>query len=72
MAARKWVSVKEVAKLLGVCTKTVMRLVDRGKLPRPVRLSARCVRFDWDELAAFLEEAKRFVAGSVMAGGVLS
>ena len=67
---RKYGTRDEVAKELGISTKTVDRLVGRGALPRPVRLSARCVRFDMVELAAFLDDAKQVVRGSVTAEGV--
>lgn len=68
--SRNWMTKEDVANELGVCTKSVDRLVDRGKLPQPARLSARMVRFDRAELAAVLEEAKRFAKGPSMAGGV--
>ena len=67
---RKYGTRDEVAKELGISTKTVDRLVGRGALPKPVRLSARCVRFDMAELSAFLDEAKQVVKGPVMAGGM--
>jgi len=54
-----FVSRSEVARTLGISTKTVDRMVGRGKLPKPVALSARCVRFDVIELSAYLEKAKQ-------------
>ena len=44
---------KQVAARWSICTKTVRRMVDRGIL-RPVRLSARCVRFSASDVAAAL------------------
>ena len=67
---RKYGTRDEVAKELGISTKTVDRLVGRGALPRPVRLSARCVQFDMMELAAFLDDAKQDARVAVTAGGV--
>jgi excisionase family DNA binding protein len=44
---------KEVASRWSICTKTVRRLADRGLL-RPVRISARCVRFSASDVAGAL------------------
>lgn len=49
------VSAKEIAKQWSICTKTVRRMVDRGVLS-PVRLSARCVRFNTLEVAEALAQ----------------
>jgi excisionase family DNA binding protein len=46
---------KGVAVLLAISTKSVDRLVQRGKL-HPVRLSARLIRFSLSEVNRYLEE----------------
>lgn len=38
-------STKEVAKRLGVCRRTVFRLVKHRKIPQPYRLSRKTVRW---------------------------
>jgi excisionase family DNA binding protein len=45
---------RDVARALQVCTRTVRRLVEAGKLPE-IRLSPGCVRFRAD----LVEEIKR-------------
>ena len=57
---------KEVAQRWGMCTKTIRRMADRGDL-RPIRFSARCMRFSAGEVAAAVAR----VSGSVSAGGTL-
>lgn len=47
----------ETAELLGCSEKTVMRLVDAGKLPK-VAVSERLVRFDEDDVYAYMESRK--------------
>lgn len=42
---------KEVAARWSMCTKTIRRMVDRGLL-KPVRFSARCVRYSASDVAA--------------------
>lgn len=46
----------EVADFLGVGPATVLRLVARGRLPPPVRLSRRCHRWRRSELLGWLTE----------------
>lgn len=55
---RRFVSLRDVAAMLQTCPRTVARMVQRGALPRPVILSARCQRFDLAEVLACLEKAK--------------
>jgi prophage regulatory protein len=50
---------REAAKLVSMDPATLMRLAKAGKFPQPIKLgdSANChVRFDLDELAAWIEE----------------
>ena len=45
---------KEVARQLGVCVKTVRRMVDAGELPKPVKV-AGAVALVESEVAAYLQ-----------------
>lgn len=45
---------KDVADLLGICTRTVWRLVQRGELPRPVKIGAAS-RWVYSELCAYIQ-----------------
>lgn len=49
-------TVRETAKALAVCEKTIANLTNRGDL-RPVRIG-RAVRYDPAELRAFIERRK--------------
>jgi prophage regulatory protein len=51
-------SVEEVASDLGVSTRTIDRMVRAGKFPKPIRLSAHCVRWP----AAAVDEYLQVVA----------
>ncbi len=44
--APRFIAFKAVAKLLGVCERTIRREVERGKFPRPVPLSLGRTLFD--------------------------
>ena len=50
----EWVSPKELARRLGISRRSVFRLVSAGKLPEPVRLTARMVRWRWEDVERFL------------------
>ena len=56
----------EVAKALKVSHKTVRRYVRQGKLPSPLRLSTRALRFRAEDIQKFLTrpEATTAVTGS--------
>lgn len=58
MAEHTFLTVQEVASMLKTCPKTITRMVQRGALPKPVVLSARCLRFDLGEVLAHLDKAK--------------
>ncbi len=49
----KLLTVKEVAELCGVSTRTITRMVDAGKMPSPVRLGG-AVRWNREELEAWI------------------
>ena len=48
------VSAEQLAKRLSVSRRTVFRLTSAGKLPQPIRLSKRTVRWDWQAVQEFL------------------
>ncbi len=48
-------TVKEVAEMLGLSERTVYRLADVGKMPRPVKIGA-AVRWRKKELDTWIED----------------
>lgn len=50
-------SLRQVATMLGICTKTVRRQVASGQLPGPVKIGA-ARRFVTDEVLEFIESLK--------------
>ena len=56
-----FMSCATLARELDVSESTVHEMVRRGVLPRPVRLSAGCVRWNWADVQSAL--------GSMTAGG---
>ena len=48
-------TVKEVAEMLGLSERTVYRLADMGKMPRPVKIGA-AVRWRRSELDTWIED----------------
>ena len=50
----KLIPAREVAKLLGVCERTVWNLTGSGHLPPPVRIGRRSVRWRLVDLEAFI------------------
>jgi excisionase family DNA binding protein len=50
------ISRAEVARRLGVSTRSVDRLVSAGKLPPPLKFSRKLQRFRADEVAARISE----------------
>ena len=50
----KLLSIKHVAKLLGVSEKTVQRMRDAGKLPPPKKLG-RLIRWRYSDIQKFVE-----------------
>lgn len=47
----------EVAKILGVCVRSVRRAIARGELPRPVRVG-RSVRLFQSDVLAYLQRLR--------------
>jgi len=51
------VKIDEAAEFLCVSPRTIVRLVAAGKIPA-VKISARCIRFDLEDLRAFAQSRK--------------
>jgi excisionase family DNA binding protein len=47
----------EIARVLGVCVRSVRRMIDRGELPQPVRVG-RAVGLLESEIEAYLERMR--------------
>ncbi|MDX2187151.1 MAG: hypothetical protein SFV32_09480 [Opitutaceae bacterium] len=54
---RKFSKAKEIAFRLGICTKTVFRWADEGKLTRH-RINARVVLFDENEVVSLIDSSR--------------
>lgn len=54
----------EVAKTLGVCDRSVRRAIDRGELPRPVRVG-RSVRLFRSDVLAYLQRLREQRTGLI-------
>jgi excisionase family DNA binding protein len=54
----RYLRVKEVAVLLGICARGVWRLIASGVLPRPVHVG-RCACLLESEVRAYMERIKR-------------
>jgi predicted DNA-binding transcriptional regulator AlpA len=52
-------SSKDVAKLLGMTTKTVRRLAERGLFPRPLRINHRLLRWRLADVRRWMAEGLR-------------
>ena len=50
-------SPKQVAKILGICVRSLRRLWDRGELPRPVRVG-RSLRMFTSDVEAYLQRLR--------------
>jgi prophage regulatory protein len=44
----------EVARTIGVSRATIYRYVDSGRLPRPVKISTRCIAWHASEITAWM------------------
>jgi predicted DNA-binding transcriptional regulator AlpA len=53
-----YVSKSTLARELDCSESTVDSLVDRGSLPKPIRLSSGCVRWIWDDVVIALHSLK--------------
>jgi len=50
----EFVSPAELAKRLGISRRTLFRLVSAGRLPEPVRLTKRTIRWEWAAVQQWL------------------
>jgi predicted DNA-binding transcriptional regulator AlpA len=53
--ADRWVSRAEIAEHYRVSYMTVYGWMRSGKIPQPVRLGRRCLRWKWSEIVAAME-----------------
>jgi excisionase family DNA binding protein len=53
-----WLTPADVAKLLSIGVRTVWRMLATGRLPQPIRLSRKLVRWDREGLLAFAREQR--------------
>jgi excisionase family DNA binding protein len=58
-AGRDLLTKQEVARLLKVSVRTIERHVALGKLPQPIRLSQRCIRWRRQDFDDHLERLGR-------------
>ncbi len=59
----EFLSADALAKRLAISKRSVFRLVACGKLPQPIRLSNRLVRWDWEavqkQISSNVKHSKR-------------
>lgn len=55
-SVNRLLAVDQAALILGVGRTTFLEMVDEGRAPKPVRLSAKIVRWRLSDLQAFLEQ----------------
>jgi excisionase family DNA binding protein len=55
-------TLRQVAEILGVCVRSVRRSIDRGELPKPVRVG-RAVRMFKSDVDAYLQRLREQRAG---------
>lgn len=58
-----WLDKRALAALLGISTRSVDRLRDAGRLPAPVKLSERMLRWSRSAIVAWAESEAAAVAG---------
>ena len=57
VGGRKFSKAKSIAERLGICSRTIFRWADGGKITRH-KINARVVFFDENEIASLLDEAR--------------
>ncbi len=57
MSVDRLLTVREVAQVFGICTRTVWRRIQQGVVPTPVR-HGRCTRFRESEIVHALTQLK--------------
>jgi predicted DNA-binding transcriptional regulator AlpA len=53
-----FLSRKELARRLGFCVMTVYRMTRQGRLPQPVRLAPKTIRYRWADVIQMLNQTK--------------
>jgi predicted DNA-binding transcriptional regulator AlpA len=53
-----WLDARGVARLLSIGVRTLWRMVAQGKLPQPIRLNRKMVRWNYAELAQFIHDLR--------------
>jgi prophage regulatory protein len=48
-------SIEDIASALGISVQTVARMVKDGRFPKPVKLSARCIRWPSAAVQQYLD-----------------
>ena len=48
------ITARDLSRMLSISLPSVWRWLAAGKLPQPLRLSAQCLRWDREDVAAFL------------------
>lgn len=56
-SASRLISIDEVASLIGYSRASIYRLVDQGRLPKPVKVGERAVRFIESEIEEVISKA---------------
>jgi predicted DNA-binding transcriptional regulator AlpA len=57
-APKLWLDARGVARLLSIGVRTLWRMVAQGKLPQPIRLNRKLVRWNYAELAQFIHDLR--------------
>ena len=65
LAGRKFSKAKSVAERLGICSRTVLRWADSGKITR-YKINARTVLFDEAEVAMLIDSARMVPVGKML------
>lgn len=52
----KLLTYKHLTEIFGVDRKTIYRWIDAGKFPQPIRITARTVRFDAEQVLIYLKK----------------
>lgn len=52
----KFLRYSHLTELFGVNRKTIYRWIDAGHFPRPIRITARTVRFDAEQVLRYLRK----------------
>ena len=53
-AGERLLRLPELIRMIGVSRATIYRYVDSGRIPRPIRLSTRCIAWRASEITAWM------------------